>query len=70
MPREREKKIFVSLTPRLRHDCVISNDVGSVARKGSRYDHERFHSRQWRPFGKRRMAATNNSLIADVIRVM
>ena len=35
------KKIFVSLTPRLRHDCVISNDVGSVARKGLWYDHER-----------------------------
>ena len=39
------KNFFVSLTPRLRHDCVISNDVGSVARKGLWYDHERFHSR-------------------------
>ena len=42
---ETVKKSFVSSTPRLRHDCVISNDVGSVARKGPWYSDEGFHSR-------------------------
>ena len=48
-PDDPDRKKFVSrLSPRLRHDCVISNDVGSWARKGVWYSHEEFHSKKWR----------------------
>ena len=59
--------------PRLRHDCVISNDVANGARKGRWYSHEGFHSKKWRcrvsgnccKAGIK--AVKNNILTADLI---
>ena len=36
----------MNLVPRLRHDCVISNDVADGARKRRWYSHEGFHSKK------------------------
>ena len=69
MPRNSKKNIVSRLTPRLRHDCVLSNDAGSVKCKGLWYRHEGFHSSNGDSW-KARMAATNNSLIADGIYIV